>query len=159
MPSIVGYFILAVGLFVVGCGIEELSSSVPGNLSKLRRPSSPNTYLAGPVAFVPTPDLHTREYDVSALKLITLVAGVIKTQPRMTALAFKGDMLRADYVARSLVFGFPDVLLTQVLPKDEGRSALVLYSYSLKGYYDFGMNRRRVTAILAGLDAALIRSR
>ena len=137
VPSVTGYLILVVSLFVIGCGIEELASSVPADLSNLRRPSSPNTYLAGPLGFVPTPDF----------------------QPRMTALVFDGDKLRADYAARSLVFGFPDILLTQVLPTGDGKSALVLYSYSLKGYYDFGVNRRRVTAILAGLNAASVRSR
>ena len=158
MPGFAVYLMVVISLIVAGCGIEELASSVPADLSKLERPSSPNTYLAGPVGFVPAPDLQTRKYDVSPTQLLTRVQGVIAAQPRTTALAFDGVKLRADYVARSLVFGFPDILLTQVLPTMEGTSALVLYSYSLKGYYDFGVNRRRVMAILAALDAALVRS-
>jgi len=43
----------------------------------------------------------------------------------------------------------------QALPALEGRSDLVLYSYSLKGHYDFGVNRDRVAALLTKLDAAL----
>ena len=147
---------VAISLLVAGCGVEELASLVPVDLSTLGRPSSPNTYLAGPAGFVPAPDLQTRKYDVSAAQLFTQVQGVITAQPRTTALAFDGDKLHADYVARSLVVGFPDILLTQVLPMTEGTSALVLYSYSLKGYYDFGVNRRRVKAILAALDAVLV---
>lgn len=149
---------VAISLMVGGCNIEKLAPSVPIDLSKLERSSSPNTYFAGPIGFVPAPDLQTRKYDVPPAQLLTRVQGVIMAQPRTTALTFDSEKMRADYVTRSLVFGFPDILLTQVLPTMEGTSALLLYSYSLKGYYDFGVNRRRVMAILAALDAALVRS-
>jgi len=58
-------------------------------------------------------------------------------------------------VVRSRVFRFPDIVLVQALPALEGRSDLILYSYSLKGHYDFGVNRHRVVALLTKLGAAL----
>jgi len=155
MSGIAGYLTLTIGLLVVGCGVEEVAPTAPGNLSNLRRPSSPNTCLAGPPGFIPTPDLPTRRYDVLPEKLLAVVQDVIVAQPRTTAVASDSGRLRADYVVRSRVFGFPDVVLTQVLRLADGQSALVLYSYSLKGRYDFGVNRRRVTVILTAIDAAL----
>lgn len=155
MPGVAGYLTLAISLLVAGCGVEEAASSAPRDLANLRRPSSPNSCLAGPAGFAPIPDLPTRQYDVSPEQLLAAVQAVIMARPRTTALAFDGGRLRADYVVRSRVFGFPDVVLTQVLRLKDGQSALVLYSYSLKGHYDFGVNRNRVTAILAALDAAL----
>lgn len=160
MPGIAGHLTLAVGLLLVGCGVVEgVALPLPGNLSEIRRPASPNTCLAGPSDFLPAPDLPTRHYDISPEQLLTAVQGVISAQPRTKALALDNGLLRADYVVRSRVFGFPDIMLTQVLRTVGGQSALVLYSYSLKGYYDFGVNRKRVMAILAALDTALVQRR
>ena len=111
------------------------------------------------MGFVPVPDVQTRQYDIAPEQLLAAVQDVIMARPRTTALAFDNDRLRADYVVRSRVFGFPDMVLTQVLRIMDSQSALVLYSYSLKGYYDFGVNRSRVTAILTELDTALAQRR
>lgn len=159
MPGVAGCLTLAIGLLMVGCGVEEVASSAPGDLANLRRPSSPNSCLAGPAGYAPVPDLPTRQYDVPPEQLLAAVQDVIMARPRTKALALDGNRLRADYVVRSRVFGFPDVVLTQVLRVEDGQSALVLYSYSLKGHYDFGVNRSRVTAILAALDAVLMQRR
>ena len=43
----------------------------------------------------------------------------------------------------------------QALAAGDGQSDLVVYSYSLKGHYDFGVNRSRVRALLSALDRAL----
>ncbi len=135
--------------------VDEVAAPASGDISELRRPASPNTYLAGPAGFVLGPDLPTRRYDVPPDRLFATVREVIMAQPRTTALAVDLDRLRADYVVRSRIFRFPDVVLVQVLPTADGRGDLVLYSYSLKGHYDFGVNRSRVATVLAALDAAL----
>lgn len=159
MSAITGYLTLVISLLVVGCNVEKVASFASGDLSDLQRPSSPNTYLAGPIGFEPIPDLATQQYDVPPEQLLAAVQGVIMAQPRTTALAFDSGRLRADYVVRSRVFGFRDVVLTQVLRLPDGQSALVLYSYSLTGHYDFGVNRSRVTALLAALDVVLTQRR
>ncbi len=82
---------------------------------------------------------------------------IMLAQPRAALLAADPQRLRADYVVRSRVFGFPDIVLMQALPVGDGQSGLVLYSYSVKGHYDFGVNRARVRTLLAALGAALAR--
>jgi len=117
MLGIAGQLTISISLLAAGCGVNEgVALPTPGDLSGIRRPASPNTCLAGPAKFVPSPD-------------------------------------------RSRVFGLPDIVLTQVLRAADGQSALVLYSYSLKGRYDFGVNRSRVIAVLTALEAALVRQR
>ena len=138
---------------------NEVTAPAPGNISEIRRPSSPNTFLAGPAGSTPTPDLQTRRFDMAPDQLLAVMRGVVMAQPRVTALADDPGRLRADYVVRSRVFGFPDIVLTQALPAGDGQSDLVVYSYSLKGHYDFGVNRRRVKALLTALDGALARSK
>lgn len=160
MLGIAGQLTISISLLAAGCGVNEgVALPTPGDLSGIRRPASPNTCLAGPAKFVPSPDLPTGYYDIAPEQLLAVVQGVIVTQPRTTALALDTDRLRADYVVRSRVFGFPDIVLTQVLRAADGQSALVLYSYSLKGRYDFGVNRSRVIAVLTALEAALVRQR
>ena len=138
---------------------DEVTAPAPGNISEIRRPTSPNTFLAGPAGFTPTPDLQTRRFDMAPDQLLAVMRGVVMAQPRVTALADDPGRLRADYVVRSRVFGFPDIVLTQALPAGDGQSGLVVYSYSLKGHYDFGVNRGRVEALLTALDGALPRSK
>ena len=59
------------------------------------------------------------------------------------------------YVARSAVLNFPDLVMVQVRDEGLGRSNLILYSRSVYGYGDFGVNRRRVETWLGGLQTKL----
>ena len=138
---------------------DEVTAPAPGNISEIRRPTSPNTFLAGPSGFTPVPDLQTRRSDLAPDRLLAVMQGVMMAQPRVTPLAVDPGRLRADYVVRSRVFGFPDIVLIQALPAGDGQSDLVLYSYSVKGHYDFGVNRGRVKALVTALDGALARSK
>lgn len=156
MMAIASRAVLAVALLAGGCGMsKEIAAPAPGNISEIRRPASPNTCLAGPAGFTPSPDLQTRRFDTSAERLLAVMRDILSAQPRTAVLATDPGRLRADYVVRSRVFGFPDIVLMQALPVGEGQSELVLYSYSLKGSYDFGVNRNRVRTLLTALDAAL----
>ena len=158
MMTIAGPAVLAVALLAGGCGmVKEVAAPAPGNISEIRRPASPNTCLAGPAGFMPTPYLQTRRFDMAPERLLAIMRDILLMQPRTAALAADPGRLRADYVVRSRVFGFPDIVLVQALPVGTGQSELVLYSYSLQGHYDFGVNRNRVTALLTALDAELAR--
>lgn len=156
MAQRLGRVTLALGLMIAGCSMSnEITPPAPGNIAELHRPTSPNSYLAAPATFILPPDVKTHLYHVAPDRLFATVREVIMAQPRTTALAVDADRLRVDHVVRSRVFRFPDVVLTQVLRTPDGSSELVLYSYSLKGYYDFGVNRDRVRTLLSALDAAL----
>lgn len=64
-------------------------------------------------------------------------------------------MLERGWVARSLIFNFPDIIWAQVRPAGAGNSELLLYSRSLYGRSDFGVNRRRVETWLAAVATAV----
>jgi uncharacterized protein (DUF1499 family) len=58
-------------------------------------------------------------------------------------------------VVRSAVFNFPDLVTAQAMPHNPTGSALLLYSRSVYGYGDFGVNRQRLTVWLASLNNAV----
>ena len=127
----------------------------PASLRGIVRPGSPNHALAAPAGFSPAPDLGTRPYPVPAATLLAAVEAVASGEPRTFALpARPGTPWRRDFVARSAVFNFPDLVAVEILP-GEASSGLVLWSRSVYGRSDLGANRRRVTAWLAALDARL----
>jgi hypothetical protein len=124
---------LALLLLLPGCLGETIPAPPPGALDQAG-PSGPHTAVA------------TRGYPLPAARLFTA-----RTEP-LTAYA---DRLEASFVARSRIFGFPDVILLRVTPQGEAASTLTLHSSSLYGYSDFGVNGRRLEHWLARLGTVL----
>ena len=128
----------------------------PASLRGIVRPGSPNHALAAPAGFSPAPDLVTPTYAVPAATLLAAVDAVALAQRRVFPLPGRAEMAwRRDYVARSAVFNFPDLVAVEVLPGDGG-AGLVLWSRSVYGRSDLGANRRRLAAWLAALDRRLL---
>jgi uncharacterized protein (DUF1499 family) len=148
------------------------------DMARIERPATPNTALAGPAAPDPAapgagglarsgtadnlataPDLVTPRYPVPAARLFSAITAVAMAQPRTFLAATYPDRFQAHFVARSLVFNFPDLIAVQVMPDgpdaNTGTSTLVLYSRSVYGRSDLGVNRGRLVVWLAALDASL----
>ncbi|MCW3475723.1 DUF1499 domain-containing protein [Limobrevibacterium gyesilva] len=145
---------LLLGLLLPACsghGAEGLPVPPPMDMTRIERPATPNTALAAPAGFTPAPDIATRRYDVPPARLYAAIRAVAAAQPRTFAHAAYDDRLQAHYVARSALLNFPDLIAVQVTPE----SGLILWSRSVYGRSDFGVNRRRVATWLAALDAAL----
>jgi uncharacterized protein (DUF1499 family) len=62
---------------------------------------------------------------------------------------------QAHFVARSAWLNFPDLIVAQVTAAGSDASTLALYSRSVYGYGDFGVNRARLITWLAALDRTL----
>jgi predicted RNA-binding protein with RPS1 domain len=107
---------------------------------------------AAPADAPARPDIATPVYPVEAGALFAAVQRVAASQPRTFALASDPARLAASYVARSAVWNFPDVISVQVAPRG-ATSTLALYSRSLYGYADFGVNRARLETWLAALQS------
>jgi uncharacterized protein (DUF1499 family) len=143
------------GLVLPACGAvgaRGVPSAAP-DFAHLVRPATPNTALAAPAGFVPPPDLATPVYQVPPAKLFAIVEKVAAAQGRTFRLAADPAQLKEGWVVRSLVMNFPDIIWAEVEPAGADASELVLYSRSLYGYGDFGVNRRRVAAWLSAVNA------
>jgi uncharacterized protein (DUF1499 family) len=117
-------------------------------------PASPNTALLAPPGS-PLP-AHGRigPWAVEPGRLWTVLAEVAAAQPRTFALASWPELLQAQWVARTPLMNYPDIIVGQVLPGDAG-TGLVLYSRSLLGWSDLGANARRLAEWQAAIEQRL----
>jgi uncharacterized protein (DUF1499 family) len=146
------------GLILPACGAEGaagLPSPVPMDLTRIERPTTPNTFLAGPEGMRPTPDVVTEPWGMPAATLYEKARALFASQPRTYAAAAFPDRLQVHYVVRSALLNFPDLVTVQVNgargDAAADRSTLVIWSRSVYGRSDFGVNRDRTNAWLAAL--------
>jgi uncharacterized protein (DUF1499 family) len=147
-----------VSFIMPACGFAGAAGLPPPTLmdiTHIERPATPNTALAAPAGFHLTPDIITPTYKVPPDRLLAAVEGVATAQPRTTRSAAFPVARQVHYVARSAVFNFPDLITVQVDPAPPDGATLVLWSRSVYGEGDLGVNRKRVVAWLTALDAAL----
>ncbi len=151
-------FAWIIGLLLPACaasGANGLPPPVPMAMTHLQRPASPNTALAAPADTQPAPDIITPPFALSAEKLYHAVRAMAVAQPRTFLAAEFPANHQVHFVARSAVFNFPDLITAQVNEAGPASSTLVLYSRSVYGYGDFGVNRKRLTAWLAALQTTI----
>jgi hypothetical protein len=123
------------------------------NFGSLVPPDSPNTWLVAPTGFGPArPDETAPTLDVPPQRLAAIWLQIVREQPRTRVLGISEDSLQIEAAQRSAVFGFTDRISVRVLPVDRGRSTFVAYSRAQVGYWDFGVNRRRLRAWLSALQ-------
>ena len=146
-----------VGLVLPACGYAAAGGlpAPPMDVTHIVRPSSPNTALAAPKGFNPPADLVTKSYRLTPDRLFAMVREVAGSQPRTFQAALYPDQLQAHYVARSAVFNLPDLITVQVRQAGADSSELIVYSRSVYGHSDLGVNRKRVEAWLAALRAKI----
>jgi uncharacterized protein (DUF1499 family) len=74
---------------------------------------------------------------------------IVAASPRLEVLAENGQQI--DYVQRSARFRFPDIVTVRFIAVSPAQSTLAIYSRSVYGESDFGVNRKRVEAWLSAL--------
>ena len=122
------------------------------DMSHLQRPASPNTALAAPAGTDPAADIVTPVFPVLPSRLYEAVIAVAAEQPRTFLAAAYPAERQAHFVARSAWFNFPDLITAQIGEAGRETSTLVLYSRSVYGYSDLGVNRQRLNAWLAAIE-------
>ena len=151
-------FAWLLGLFLPACGAVGAAGLPPPRVldfAHLERPASPNTALAAPAGFSPRPDLLTPVYPLPAPVLLARISAVAAAEPRTYPAASFPAAGQADWVVRSAVWNFPDLVTAAVRADGSHHSTLILWSRSVYGYSDFGVNRARLRAWLAALAATL----
>jgi uncharacterized protein (DUF1499 family) len=108
----------------------------------------PNQFLMCP------PDLCNGQaespvFEMPVEKLRERWQDVIAAQPRVEVLAENGQQI--DYVQRSARFRFPDIITVRFVSISPSQSTLAIYSRSVYGKSDFGVNRERIDSWLSAL--------
>jgi len=150
---LIGFYITMLSP-IYGIGYPFLGSMT--DFTKLRNRNPPgvisNEYIVAPDGFTPARiDSSSPEFPVSATKLQRYISNTVKKQPRITYIASDEPTNRFEFVQRSLIFRFPDVITFQTIPLGSKSSTLAVHSYSIYGAGDLGVNRNRVETWLADL--------
>lgn len=124
------------------------------DFATLQRPSSPNTCLVAPPGLcgAAEADSAAPKFPYPAAHVRDAFFRMVGRQPRVTHGAKDEAGLQYEVIQRSAFWRFPDSITVRFIPLPEGGSTLAIYSRSLTGYSDFGVNRKRVEAWLAALD-------
>jgi uncharacterized protein (DUF1499 family) len=122
----------------------------------LKRPRSPNTFLLAPEKLCKHAkvDVAAPTFGVPAAKLRQEFLNIVIAQPRTSHVLADEAGLYDDFVVRSALFGFPDLVSVKFIAGKGKTSTLALYSRSVYGRSDLGVNRRRSTAWLSQLALA-----
>jgi hypothetical protein len=143
------------GLILPACaadGAAGLPRPALMDMTRVERPATPNTFLAGPAGMRPAPDQVLEAWNLPAQGLFDKASVVFGGQLRVYVAAVFPDQHQVHYVVRSALLNFPDLVTVQVNAVAAERSTLVIWSRSVYGRSDFGVNRKRTMAWLAALQ-------
>lgn len=120
----------------------------------IARTGQPNDALACPPDRCATePTATSPEFLVPAGDLFRFWLETVRAEPRTTVTAEDEAEFLMNAEQRSRVLGFVDTIAARVLPLDDQRSTIAVYSRSNIGYWDIGVNDNRLTDWLAALTA------
>ncbi len=126
------------------------------DFATLTPPNDPNWFLVCPPGFcAAAAGTNSPVFDVSAERLRARWREVVAARPRVELLADHPDGWQFDYVQRSARFRFPDIVTVLFITVAPERSTLAVYSRSVFGASDFGVNRERIEAWLTFLREGL----
>ncbi len=126
------------------------------DFAELKLPEEPNRFLVCPPGFCGAkPHADSPVFDVSVDRLRARWSEVVAAQPRVELLIEHGDGWQFNYIQRSARFRFPDIITVRFVSTSTSQSTLAIYSRSIYGGSDFGVNRERIEAWLAFLREGL----
>jgi uncharacterized protein (DUF1499 family) len=127
------------------------------DFATLTRPRTPNTFLLAPEGLCKQAkvDKTAPVYPVPAAKLRQELLGVVIALPRVSHTLADEAGLYDDFVVRSALFGFPDLVSVKFLDLKGGKATLAIYSRSVYGRSDLGVNRARSLAWLAAVNGVI----
>lgn len=151
--------VVAAGLALEGGTLKSIFKvgDLPSiDFATLERSTKPNQFVVCPPDLCKAKvDLESPTFDVSVEKLQTAWHDVAMAEPRVELLSRDDGKQRYDYLQRSRLLRYPDIITIQLIATADGGSTFAIYSRSLYGRSDFGVNKARVTDWIAKLQTKL----
>lgn len=135
---------------MLGRGAKGVAAE-PVSFATLALPRSPNACLACPPGDDLPAALETPVFLATAEAVLAALGDVAARQKRVHLLATWPELGQVQWVERSRLANFPDVIVAEAVALPGGRASLRLYSRSLIGWSDLGVNTARVRRWLAAL--------
>ncbi len=134
-------------------GIFSVGETERVDFASLQLTENPNQYLMCPIGICTAPaHAESALYDMSMEDLRARWEAVLAGEPRVVVLERDRIGQQIDYVHRSARFRFPDVITVRFIALPEDRSTIAIYSRSVYGKSDFGVNRERIEAWVKALE-------
>ncbi|HNB28017.1 MAG TPA: DUF1499 domain-containing protein [Alphaproteobacteria bacterium] len=126
------------------------------DFATLQRADTPNQYLACPNdlcrAYI---DDLPPVYAASVAEVRSAWEAMLQAEPRVVELRRDPQGTQIDYVQRSRLLRFPDLITIRFIPLDDKRTTLAIYSRSIYGEGDMGVNKARIRGWVAKLNNVL----
>ncbi|WP_127075409.1 DUF1499 domain-containing protein [Rhodomicrobium lacus] len=117
----------------------------PVDFETLSRRDTPNDSLACPPgACKARSDIRPPIFAVGAHELRKAFASAVASEANLELVDVDEGKLSARYVQRSPFWRFPDTIEVRFIDVEDGRSTIVIYSRSLVGRGDWGVNKARI---------------
>ena len=150
------FAILIAAMTLAGCA----ATTSDLELRSFARADKPAEVLACPPGYCAArADLTVPDYPIPLERLAAIVREAVTAIPRTTIERDEPARQRLVAVQRTAVLRFPDTIWIELIARGPASSSVAIYSRSNFGYYDFGVNRRRVEALLAAVAARVAASR
>jgi uncharacterized protein (DUF1499 family) len=147
-------FAWLIGFVLPACGADGIAG-LPApplmDMTRIERPATPNSFLAGPRDMTPRPDEIIGPMNIASAMLYDRARVAFSAQPRTYVAAEYPAQHQIHYVVRSKLMNYPDLVTVQVNDAGAERSTVVIWSRSVYGRSDFGVNRKRTEAWLTAL--------
>jgi hypothetical protein len=154
---VAGIIIAAAALIWEGTTLESMLDvgEVPViDFATLERGPDANQYLLCPKGMCAAEtDGEAPVFDVPVEQLQVAWDEMLAEQPRLQVLRRDVTNIQIDYVQRSRLLRFPDLVTVRFVPIDDTHSTVAIYSRSVYGKGDMGVNRLRVEEWLARVKA------
>jgi uncharacterized protein (DUF1499 family) len=154
---VVGIAIAVTALIWEGTTLESILAvgDVPVvDFATVQRGPDPNQYLLCPKGMCAAEtDGEAPVFDVPIEQLQVAWDEMLAEQPRLQVVRREVTNMQIDYVQRTRLLRFPDLVTVRFVPIDDMHSTLAVFSRSVYGKGDMGVNRIRVEEWLARLKA------
>ena len=146
-----------IGLFASMLCLQGCSRDDTPNFQHMKLPQTKNYYLVCPAKYCNvSPNEISPVYPVSAEDLYNAFNHIISQESRVNFVYSIPEQGQFQLIQKSLILGFPDDIAVQFIALSDNTSTLAIYSKSRYGYYDFGVNKRRVTQWLEQLKKTAV---
>jgi uncharacterized protein (DUF1499 family) len=155
-----GLLIVVLGLLIWDGRLPERFFAVGKapdiEFATLERRDTPNQYLMCPndlcKAYIDDlPPL----YGANVFEVRKAWETLLQREPRVKELRRNMQATQIDYVQRSAFWRFPDLITIRFIAIGERKTTIAVYSRSVYGQGDFGVNKARIRAWVAKLNAML----
>jgi uncharacterized protein (DUF1499 family) len=115
------------------------------DFKSFERSWTPNQYLVCPTGYCQAEiDRESPVFALSRDQLINQLQDFILSQPRVVYAGNSADGNQLYFIQRSKLLAFPDPVTVQIIELDDGKISLAIYSRSVYGVRDLGVNKDRM---------------